>query len=82
MDGIDANAWGRVILLSFGIFWFVELEKFLFPILAPRIKPLFASCSRKAGSSSHDRLTAAQDKDAAAAASAGASSEAKGPAHV
>jgi len=60
MVGIDANAWGRVILLSFGIFWFVELEKFLYPTIARAMAPCFASCTRTKAASSADRLDAAQ----------------------
>lgn len=65
MADIDANAWGRIILLSVCLFLAVEFEKwfgprFVFPIIAPFMTRKTATV--------HDRMSAAADKSAAAAA--------------
>ena len=71
MANMDANAWGRVILLSLGLFYLVEFEKwagprFVWPLLKPHFERMFKPKAR-----SHDRLSAA----------AGQTTEGKAPAH-
>lgn len=71
MTGIDANAWGRVILLSFALFYFIEFEKwagprFMWPLLKPCFERVFKPKAR-----SMDRLSAAAGQTAAAAAEGG-----------
>ena len=73
MADIDANGWGRIILLSACLFLAVEFEKwfaprFVFPILEPYMARKTATV--------HDRMSAAADHSAAAAAATATASAA------
>jgi magnesium-transporting ATPase (P-type) len=72
MTDIDANAWGRIILLSSCLFLAVEFEKWF----APRyVFPIFEPYMARKTATVHDRMSAGAGHSAAAAAAAAASKE-------
>jgi magnesium-transporting ATPase (P-type) len=69
MTDLDANAWGRVILLSVALFLAVEFEKWFAPrYVFPVLSPLLARFSKPKSATVHDRMSAAAGQTMTAAA--------------
>ena len=72
MDPIDAHAWGRVILLAFAIYWFVEFEKivgykYMYPLVKPALTAVFGRGKKQ---TALDRLNAAAGQTSASTSEA------------